>query len=98
MQSLVASNSETYTVKNINYELKREIPNEFRSVFRIVVKDGLIVRDNKKVNSNINGILNSKDIIKIVEKNKNWTYIEFTSEDDEFIEGWVFTRYLKQIK
>lgn len=99
LQSVVSSDSEKYTIKHINDELKKDIPRKIKPIFRIVIKDNLIVRNNNKVNSKINGELNSKDIVRIKEKNRNWTHVEYVNHDkDVFIEGWVFTRYLKQIK
>lgn len=73
--------------------------NDIHKNFRIVTKDNLVVREGEKVDSGINGKLNSRDVVQIVKKKRNWTYVFYSNyEDDLVIEGWVFTRYLKEIK
>lgn len=83
----------------LNKELKSEISKDDLSSFRVVTKDELIVRKSKKVNSRISGKLYKTDVVQILEKRKNWTYILYSNyEEDDVIEGWVQTRYIKQIK
>lgn len=80
-------------------ELRRVLSKDDLKSFRIVTKNELIVRDGKKLNTKINGKLNKSDVIQIVEKERNRTYIIFyNKENDEVIKGWVSTRYLKKIK
>lgn len=43
------------------------------------------------------GQLNLGDVIKIIDKKKNWTKIYFENENVT-IKGWVFTRYISKFK
>ena len=91
--------SDKIAIKWLNNELKQDVPTQLTNNFRIVTKDDLVVREGKKVDSRIKGKLNSKDVVQIIEKKRNWTYISYSNyEDNEYVEGWVFTKYLKQIK
>ena len=92
-------NSDKTAIKWLNNELKQDVSVQITNNFRIVTKDDLDVREGKKVASRIKGKLNSKDVVQIIEKKRNWTYISYSNhKESEYVEGWVFTRYLKQIK
>lgn len=53
--------------------------------------DDFSVREGKTVNSKIIDKLDYGDVFKIVEKKKNWVYIQFSNyEDSEYKEGVVF--------
>lgn len=82
----------------LNDELNLEISDQLRSSFRIVEKDGLIVREGQKKDSRIAGTLDTGYIVQIIEKSRNWTYIMYSDPDEDVvIEGWTNTRYLKRI-
>ncbi|MBF0706609.1 SH3 domain-containing protein (plasmid) [Alkalihalobacillus hwajinpoensis] len=74
------------------------IPTYFKMQHRLVIKDNLYVRSNKKKQSNIVDVLNIGNIVRIIEKNRNWTFVEYENGDGELERGWVNTRYIKQIR
>src|SRR5699024_9303688 len=91
--------SENDALKWIKEELKKDVSSQITKNYRKVVEDGLIVREGKTKDSRINGKLNTGNVVQIIEKRRNWSYVFYSNyEDGEVIEGWVFTRYLKQIK
>ncbi len=93
------SKSDRESINWLNNELKKDASQQITQNFRIVTKNDLVVRRGKGIDTKIQGQLNHGDVVQIIEKKKNWTYISFSNyQDGESIEGWVFTRYLKQIK
>jgi len=92
-------NSDREAINWLNDELKENTSQQLSKNFRIVTKNDLIVRERKTINAKIKGQLNHGDIVQIIEKKRNWTYVHFSNyEDSKIVEGWVFTRYLKQIR
>ena len=93
------SKSDRESINWLNDELKKNVSQQITQNFRIVTKDDLAVRTGKGMDTRIKGQLNHGDVVQILEKKKNWTYVSFSNyKNEEVIEGWVFTRYLKQIK
>lgn len=93
------SKTDRESVRWLNDELKKDVSQQITQNFRIVTKNDLEVRKGKSIDAKIQGKLNHGDVVQIIEKKRNWTYISFSNyQDGEVIEGWVFTRYLKQIK
>ena len=93
------SKSDRESINWLNDELKKDVSKQITQNFRIVTKNDLDVRTGKTVNSKISGKLSHGDVVQIVEKKRNWTYVHFSKYNEgEIVEGWVFTRYLKQIK
>lgn len=91
--------SEKSSVKWLNEELKKDVSEQITKNFRIVIKDNLVVYEQKTKNSRINGRLKTGNVVQIIEKRKNWSYIIYSNfEEEQYFEGWVFTRYLKKIK
>ncbi|WP_176555867.1 SH3 domain-containing protein [Virgibacillus ndiopensis] len=91
--------SERAGIKWVNDELKKDVSSQITNNFRIVTKKNLIVREAKRKDSRIAGKLNTGYVVQILEKKKNWSYVLYSNyQNDEVIEGWAFTRYLKQIK
>jgi len=91
--------SERAGIKWINDELKKDASRQIVNNFRIVTKESLIVREGKRKDSRIAGKLATGYVVQILEKKKNWSYVLYSDyENKEVIEGWTFTRYLKQIK
>ena len=79
--------------------IKREIPIDLVEMkdikCRIVSKDNLKVYKRKKVNSAVVYRLQFGDVVQIVLKHRNWSYIRyFDHMKEEYIEGWTLTRYL----
>ena len=91
--------SEKAAVKWINDELKKDVSSQITKNFRIVAKNDLVVREGKARDSRIAGKLNTGHVVQIVKKRKKWSYVIYSNyEDEQIVEGWVFTRYLRQIK
>jgi len=77
--------------------IKTEIPRNFLAEYRFITADVLIVRLEGKRKSKIVGKLYFGQVVQLIRKNKNWSLVEWKDEDnDVFIRGWVFTRYLKK--
>lgn len=75
-----------------------EVDNSFYNTVRIVVKDGLEVRESKSMKSGVKYYLEYGTLVKIEQKNRNWTKISYTNEyTDERETGWVLTRYIKRL-
>lgn len=92
-------NSVKESLKWLNNEIKEDVSKEDLKNLRIITKNNLIAREENRVASGISAKLNSGDVVQIIDKKKNWTYVLLSNyEDDEIKEGWVFTRYLKKIK
>lgn len=63
--------------------------------FRLVIAHQLYVRDEPTIKSPVVDILQKGNIVLVLSKRKNWIEIGYKSPKDEFITGWVFTRYTK---
>src|SRR5699024_3123410 len=86
-------------IKWINNELKKDVSSQITNKFRIVTKEELVIREGKTKDSRIAGKLDAGYVVQILEKKKNWSYVFYSNyEDNEVVEGWTSTRYLKQIK
>ncbi|MFT9486553.1 MAG: SH3 domain-containing protein [Tepidibacillus sp.] len=102
------STSETKTIeKNIKIEVNNtlninfdsnEIKQQILNQYRYVSTDALIIRKDKSVNSKALYTLEFGQVVRLLYKNKNWTLIEYVDEDDNIIQGWVFTRYISRFK
>ncbi|MGY0694071.1 SH3 domain-containing protein [Virgibacillus sp. FSP13] len=91
--------SKNASIKWLNKELKKDVSEQITKNFRIVIKDDLVAYKQKTKDSRKVGTLKVGYVVQIIEKRKNWSYVVYSSfEDNQVIEGWVFTRYLKQIK
>ncbi|WP_018248805.1 SH3 domain-containing protein [Orenia marismortui] len=67
--------------------------------FRVVNTKCLNVRKKDTKKSSVVGKLYLGQVVKIVHKKRNWTLIKWVSKDGEIIiKGWVFTRYISQLK
>ena len=65
------------------------------NTYRFVSTDVLFVRSNKSIKSYKIGELKYGDVVTVLNKSKNWTLVEY-SENDCYIKGWVFTRYISR--
>ncbi|WP_088034975.1 SH3 domain-containing protein [Evansella clarkii] len=91
--------SEKAGIKWLNDELKKDVSQQITNQFRIVTKDGLNVYKQKTKNSRINAKLETGNVVQIIQKERNWCYVIYSDyENNQIKEGWVFTRYLAQIK
>jgi Bacterial SH3 domain len=63
---------------------------------RIVSVNTLVIRQQAKKNSAKLGTLRLGDVVSVVEKRTDWTFV--VSVDDEDVRGWVFSRYLLKVR
>ena len=69
------------------------------NTYRFVSCDNLNVRSKNTINSAVIYCLNKGDVVKIINKQKNWTKIEYKNDDETIsVTGWVFTRYISKFK
>lgn len=66
-----------------------------KTKFRLIIAHQLHVRDEPTINSPVVDTLKKGNIVLVLSKNKNWIEIGYKSSKNEFITGWVFTRYTK---
>lgn len=82
-------------IKWLNDELAKE---HLEQNYRIVTKDNLVVRTEKKKNSHIVETLHTGNIVQLIKKERNWSYIMYADPDNgDLFSGWTNTRYLKSI-
>ncbi|STB71355.1 SH3 domain-containing protein [Clostridium baratii] len=81
-------------VKNIDKEAKNN-KEYILNIYRFVNTNSLSVRVRNNTKSNKIYELKYGDVVKILKKNKNWSFIEY-EEDEAQIRGWVFTRYISR--
>jgi hypothetical protein len=85
--------------KEITKNIKQVLPNQSISQFRLVKCNILNVREGKSTKTKIIGYLTINNLVEIIQKDKNWCLVKhYNSENETIIQGWVFTRYLSQIK
>ena len=89
--------------KKVVQTVVTNIPSNVRKIlkrdYRLVTASKLNVRERSSRKSKIKGTLDRWDLVKVVIKNRNWTFIEWYDEEGECqVKGWVFTRYLMKIK
>ncbi|QZY56655.1 SH3 domain-containing protein [Crassaminicella profunda] len=103
---LIESNNIMMQKKAIKKEVKKEIHNrvddeelkkEILKDYRFVSADCLNVRMKGTKKSRVIYKLHVGQPVRIINKQKNWTQIEYKSEDGNvYVKGWVFTRYIKR--
>ncbi|MBZ9688255.1 SH3 domain-containing protein [Clostridium estertheticum] len=62
--------------------------------YRFVKADCLNVRISNSTNSRIIYNLKFGQSVRVLNKDRNWTLIEYTDDENICVKGWVFTRYL----
>jgi len=97
---LKTKNQEIFLKKQVTLGLKQYIPNPKERVqYRIVNVDKLNIREGQSMKTEVISHLSFADVVQIIKKEKNWTLIKrYNSDNETLIQGWVFTRYLAQIK
>lgn len=88
---------EVNNILNVNVDSDEE-KNQILNKYRYVNTNELIIRKNKSVNSKPLYTLEFGQVVKLLYKNKNWTLIEYTDDENNIIQGWVFTRYISRFK
>lgn len=90
--------------KNIKKDISKELSNNkeadkkyLLNTYRFVNCDSLNVRVSNSIKSRSIYSLNMGSVVKIINKQKNWTKIEYKNEDETvIIKRWVFTRYINR--
>lgn len=86
-------------LQQLSQSLKNEEPTELHNLFMIVSHMNLILFDQPKMDSTRIGIINSTNIVQCIERKEDWTHILYDNpRNDEVLEGWVLTKYLKKIQ
>ncbi|GAF24660.1 hypothetical protein JCM19047_4588 [Bacillus sp. JCM 19047] len=62
-----------------------------------IVTHEMLVREGDKKKSSVIGFVEEGDVVLIAEKKRNWTKVGFYNDNGKLTEGWVLTRYLKEI-
>ena len=88
---------EIITEMNLNYYGDKNFKKALGE-YRVVKADCLNVRISDNKDSKVIYNLKFADVVKILKKNKNWTLIEYTVDEDVTITGWVYTRYISELK
>ena len=83
-------------IRNVKVYIK---DTEQRVKYRIVTTNVLNVRAGKTIKSQIIAFTFFGEIIEIVRRERNWCLIKrYDKESETYIQGWVSTRYLAQIR
>lgn len=87
---------QNYTVNN-NFSIEKDEHLDFVDNARYVIAEKLNVRNGPSNDYDIIDTLKYGNVVKIKSKVKHWTEILYKDiENDIFIEGWVYTRYLEK--
>ncbi|MCL6585101.1 MAG: SH3 domain-containing protein [Anoxybacillus sp.] len=65
--------------------------------FRMVSASQLPVRQTNKRNTKAVDMLHFGQVVRVIEKRRNWSLVAYQKEDGEVIKGWVLTRYLEKL-
>ena len=100
LEELNAGKKEVIIKKEVIQQVKAHIPNpNIRVDYRIVKADVLNVREGKSKSSKIISSLTFGEVVEIIRKEKNWCLIKrYNSVSETYIQGWVFTTHLAQIR
>jgi hypothetical protein len=67
--------------------------------FRFVSAQSLALKSGPRANARVVGQLMFGQLVRVLEKERNFTLVVWSSEDGEVeLQGWVFSRYLKRFK
>jgi hypothetical protein len=85
-------------LKQVRKEYKdKEYTFEELKPFRMVSTSQLTVRQTNKMNTKAIDTLHFGQVVRVVEKRRNWTLVAYQKEDGEVVKGWVLTRYLEKL-
>jgi len=100
IQKNLFSKNKTAATKFIEREIPKTLPdNNILYDFRFVTASILNVRSRNCQRSDLIGKLYFGSVVRIIQRNKNWTLVEWRHQDNDLlIQGWVFSRYLKKFK
>lgn len=87
---------QNYTINN-NFYIQKDEQSDFIDNARYVIAEKLNVRNGPSKDYDIIDTLKYGNVVKVKSKVKHWTEILYKDiENDIFIEGWVYTRYLEK--
>jgi hypothetical protein len=88
----------TLLAKQLKEEVRQiDVDIEFYKHYRFVSAEALTVRSNNSTRSRYVGKLYFGYLVRIIQKKKNWSLIEYRDKEGNIIiQGWVFTRYIKR--
>lgn len=94
------SNKQVAIKKEVTRNVKFYLTDPQQRVhYRIVTINVLTVRNSKSKSSRKIGYTFFGDVVEVVRKERNWCLIRrYDRESETFIQGWVLTRYLGQIR
>ncbi|MDD4884864.1 SH3 domain-containing protein, partial [Sulfuricurvum sp.] len=94
------SNKQVAIKKEVTRNVKLYLTDPQQRVhYRIVTTNVLAVRNGKSKSSRKIGYTFFGDVVEVVRKERNWCLIRrYNRENETFIQGWVFTRYLERIR
>ncbi|WP_339229346.1 SH3 domain-containing protein [Aeribacillus sp. FSL K6-2833] len=85
-------------LKQVRKEYKdKEYTFEELKPFRMVSTSQLTVRQTNKRNTKAIDTLHFGQVVRVIEKRRNWTLVVYQKEDGEVVKGWVLTRYLEKL-
>jgi hypothetical protein len=92
------NNNQAQLIRNIKTEVNKfQLDPHFIGKYRFVATRQLNVWSRGTTKSRLLGKLYFGQVVRIIQKNKNWTLVEYHNETEEVvIKGWVFTRYIKR--
>ena len=100
-----AENDKSKIIKDIKKEVAKGVElncNQDKNIksalneYRFVTIDCLNVRVNTSTKSKIIYNLKFGQTIRVLNKDKNWTLIEYTDDENVYVKGWVYTRYISR--
>ena len=95
----MAAENRRAIINEIKRTPKHQVKIENWSNYRFVIANRLNVRQNPNTKSPIIDELFLGEVVRIIEKRKNWTLVEYKQEiSQKEIRGWVFTRYIRKFQ
>ena len=100
MQKNLLSKNKATVTKLIGREFPKTLPDKnVLYNYRFVTANPLFVWSINRQRSKLIGELLFGSVVRVIQKNKNWTLIEWKDKDNDLvIQGWVFSRYLRKFK
>ncbi len=97
----LATQSQQTDVKHVkNAVLNSGLPREMLREHRYVdSRSGISVRLTPRKNSQRIGEIPKAAVVQIIQARENWSLVRWANEEENsFVQGWVFSRYLKKFK
>lgn len=85
-------------IKAIKKEANETFDLNTLSEFRFVVANTLNVRKSSSTSAAILDKLSFGQVVRILKRGRKWSYVQYTNEKGDEVQGWVFNRYLANFK